>query len=258
MTRIQSSSHVVSQSSHLPFSAPSIAAGGSKKIIIPGILAKQPSRQAWTKDHLERECAIALGQAIDNSTWSNYSSALNSYLDFEKIYGFAVEPTPDILSFYVVFMSHHVKPGSIDTYLSGICQQLEPFFPDVRKHRKSLLVTRTLKGCKRIQGLSTQRKHALTHDDLLRVLHHYHGSSLHDVLLFVTQLLVGFFALMRLGELTVPDDTSLHNPSGVSKHTSVHLNDDSFQFFLPHHKADRFFEGNIILCLKKPVRATTV
>ena len=86
----------------------------------------------------------------------------------------------------------------------------------------------------------------------INVIHHYHGSTLHDDLLFVTQLLVGFFALMRLGELTLPDDTSLHKPSKVSKRTSVHLNADSFQFFLPQHKADRFFEGNVIVCLKKP------
>ena len=221
-------------------------------MIIPSIPAKQPSRQAWTKDHLERERAIALGQAIDNSTWSNYSSALNSYLDFVKIHSFDVEPTPDTLSFYVVFMSHHVKPASVDTYLSGICQQLEPFFPDVRKHRKSLLVTRTLKGCKRIRALPTKRKRALNHDDLLRVLHHYSSSAAHDDFLFVAQLLVGFFALMRLGELTLPDDSSLHNPSKVSKRTSVCFNSDSFQFFLPQHKADRFFEGNVILCLKQP------
>ena len=221
-------------------------------MISRNIPAKQPVRQAWTRDQLERERAIALGQAIDNSTWYNYSSALNSYLDFVKNHGFPVEPNPDTFSFYVVYMSHHVKPASVDTYPSGICQQLEPFFPDVRKYRKSLLVSRTLKGCKRLRAVPTHRKRALTHDDLLQVLSYYHGSSHHDDLLFVTQLLVGFFALMRLGELTIPDDITLYNPSKVSKRTSVRVDNDSFQFFLPSHKADRFFEGNTIVCLKSP------
>jgi hypothetical protein len=214
--------------------------------------SKQPVRETWTRERLDRERAIALGQAIDTSTWSNYSSALHSYLDFVNKHSFSIEPTPDTLSYYAVYMSYHIKPDSVDTYLSGICQQLEPFFPDVRKHRKSLLVNRTLKGCKRLHISPTKRKRALTRDDLLTVINHYRLSSSHDDLLFVAQLLVGFFALMRLGELTTPDDVHLRNPSKVSKRTSVVVNDDSFQFFLPSHKADKFFEGNTIVLLNSP------
>ena len=149
-------------------------------------------------------------------------------------------------------MFYHIKPSSVDSYLSGICQQLEPFFPDVRKHWKSLLVHHTLKGCKRIHVSPTKQKRALTHDDLLLVMNHYHLSSLHDDLLFVAQLLTGFFALLRLGELTVPDDPRLHNPSKIVKWSSVTMNHESFTFFLPSHKGDRFFEGNTVILLNTP------
>ena len=47
-------------------------------------------------------------------------------------------------------------------------------------------------------------------------MEHYRSSSLHDDLLFVAQLLTGFFALLRLGELTVPDDVYLRNPSKIT------------------------------------------
>ena len=117
-------------------------------MIISGIRSKQPVHEPWTQDRLERERAIALGQAIDASTWSNYSSALNSYLDFVKNHNFPVDPTPHTLLFFTVYMSHHIKPDSVDTYLSGICQQLEPYFPNMRQNRKSPLVRRTLDGCK--------------------------------------------------------------------------------------------------------------
>ena len=219
---------------------------------IPHTRSKQPVRETWTRERLDCERAVALGQAIDSSTWSNYSSALNSYLDFVKNHDFPIEPTPDTLSYFAVYMSYHIKPNSVDTYLSGICQQLEPFFPDVRKHRKSLLVHRTLKDCKRLHISPTKRKKALTCDDLHHVINHYQSSSSHDDLLFVTQLLVGFFALMRLGELTTPDDVNLRNPSKISKRTSLIVNTDSFQFFLPSHKADKFFEGNTIVLLNSP------
>jgi hypothetical protein len=127
---------------------------------------------------------------------------------------------------------------------------LNLFFPDVRKNRKNPLVVRTLSGCKRARAIPTTRKQALTIDDLRLVINHYSASRNHDDLLFVAQLLIGFFALMRLGELTNPDNKTIHNPAKTTKRTSVKINDDSFQFFLPGHKADRFFEGNTIILMK--------
>ena len=127
-------------------------------MIVSGIKSKQRPRLAWTREHLLRECALALGQAIDMSTWKNYSSALNSYLTFVRIHDFPVEPTPDTLSFFTVFMCHHIKPNSVNSYLSGICQQLEPYFPSVRETRKSILCKRTLNGCMCLRGTPTKRK----------------------------------------------------------------------------------------------------
>ena len=81
---------------------------------------------------------------------------------FVRMHNFPIDPTPDTLSFFTVYMSHHIKPSSVDNYLSGICQQLEPYFPSVRKARKSMICTRTLTGCKRLRGVPTKRKCALS------------------------------------------------------------------------------------------------
>ena len=112
-------------------------------MISSGVKSRQRRHLAWTRECLLRERALALGQAIDISTWKNYGSALNSYLTFVRIHDFPVEPTADTLSFFTVFMCHHIKPDSVDSYLSGICQQLEPYFPSVREVRKSMLCKRT-------------------------------------------------------------------------------------------------------------------
>jgi hypothetical protein len=101
-------------------------------MITSHVRARQPQREPWTRERLVCERAIALGQAIDVSTWKNYGSALNSYLSFVRMHNIEVEPTADTLSLYTVYMSHHIKPDSVDTYLSGICHQLEPYFPNVR------------------------------------------------------------------------------------------------------------------------------
>jgi len=188
-----------------------------------------------------------LEEAIDLSTRKNYGSALNSYLNFVLLHHLPVEPTDDVLSLYVVWTAYHIKPDSVDLYLSGIVQQLEPFFPDVRKARSSMLVKHTLRGCKRMRGTPTVHKRALTLDDLGCMIDFYATSTRHDDLLFIAMLLTGFFALMRLGELTFPDDKSIRNWQKVTKRSSVVVHNDFYEFHLPHHKADAFFEGNRII-----------
>ena len=216
-------------------------------MITSGLKSKQRQRLAWTRERLLRERALALGQAIDISTWKSYGSALNSYLTFVRIHQFPVEPTPDTLSFFTVFMCHHIKPDSVNSYLSGICQQLEPYFPSIRQTRNSVLCRRTLAGCKRLRGVPTKRKRALTMDDLRTVINHYSTSTSHDDLLFVSQLLTAFFALMRLGELTISDDKSIFDHRKITSRTSVSVSDEDYRFFLPSHKADKFFEGNTVI-----------
>src|SRR5580704_11500457 len=97
-------------------------------------VSRQPVRVAWTRDRLLLERTIALGNSLDVSSYSTYTSALNSYISFCKLHNFDITPTEETLSFFVVYMSYHIKPQSVDSYLSGICNQLEPHFPDVRKH----------------------------------------------------------------------------------------------------------------------------
>jgi hypothetical protein len=64
-------------------------------------------------------------------------------------------------------------------------------------------------------------------------------------------LFTGFFALMRLGELCFPNDIKLRNWKKITKCSSVKLSENHYEFFLPSHKADRFFEGNHILVKKQ-------
>jgi hypothetical protein len=102
-------------------------------------------------------------------------------------------------------MCHHINPKSIDNYLSEVCNNLEGYFPHVRTSRNSALVSQTLAGCKRLYSRPSHRKRALMREDLLIVHNNLSGSQSHDDLLFLAQLLSGFNALLRLGELVWPD-----------------------------------------------------
>ena len=98
---------------------------------------------------LNAKLTINLGMAIDRSTYSSYSSALNSYLTFCRLHDLNIEPTQRNLALFVTFQSTFINPRSVDSYLSGIANQLESHFPDVRNARKSMLVSRALQGAKR-------------------------------------------------------------------------------------------------------------
>ncbi|KAL7279056.1 hypothetical protein ACG7TL_006891 [Trametes sanguinea] len=206
-----------------------------------------PPRQPWSRERLVHERAIALGYALDKSTKLAYSSALNSYLAFVHIHHFPIEPSVDNLSFFVTYMSHQIEPRSVEAYLSGICSELEPWFPDVRAARRSSIVSRTLKGCKRLHSKPIQRKRALTSDDLISAVASVGHNPSHDDLLFIAILLTGFHALMRLGEFVWPDNRQLQSYRKVTLRATVHVSATAYEFTLPSHKADPFFQGSQVI-----------
>src|SRR5882762_4326286 len=198
-------------------------------------------------ERLNYERSILLGMSIDHSTAMTYTSALNSYLTFCKSHGIPVEPTPQPLGYYTTFQSFHINPKSVHSYLSGICNQLEPYFPDVRKNCKSTLVIRTLAGAKRYRGTPTNRKSPLTIANLLTVSKDLATSSSHDDMLFDALLNTGFTGLLRLGELTWPDNVSLRDYKKVTMCFSLEWDLRTYSFWLPTHKTDTTFEGNRIV-----------
>lgn len=208
--------------------------------------SRQPTRAPWSLEKLEHRRALALGNAIDASTRNTYGSALQSYLTFCKIHKFPIRPTEDTFSFYVTYMSHHIEPRSVDSYMSGIANQLEPYFPDVRRIRKSLLVSRTMKGCKRMLGSPTKRKDALGVDDLVRAVASYPNPS-YDDKLFLALLHAGFFGVHRLGELVDADSPRDRSARKTIKRASLKVSADAITYTLPGSKADALFEGNIVM-----------
>src|SRR5882724_9338012 len=209
--------------------------------------SRQLIRAAWSHKRLICEHAIALGYALDSSTLQTYNSHLQSYLSFCKLHSFPLDPTPDTLSFFIVFMHHHIKPTSIMQHLSGTVNSLEPHFPKIRNTRQSVIVTCTLTGMKKLRGFTgTHRKCALTEDDLLTLLDKFDSQDLND-LLFISIVFSSFHALLRLGETTQPDSLSKRSFRKVNLHHSVKLTPRTFSFILLTHKADQFFESSTIL-----------
>ena len=174
-------------------------------------MSRQPIRKAWTLEQLNSKLAINLGLAINCSTHESYTSALNLYITFCQLHGFDIEPTQRTLAYYVTFQSTHINPTSIDSYLSGICNQLESHFPDVHAICKSPLVSRALRGAKQCWGKQTAQKLLLTIANLNTVFDSLGDHPSHDDLLFAAQIFTGFENLLQLGELCWPDKVTLQD-----------------------------------------------
>lgn len=157
--------------------------------------SRQPARLPWAMDRLVLERSILMGMAIDLTTAASYNSAVNSYLTFCKLHKLAPEPSPDTFSLYVTWQSAHIDPKSVDSYLSSICNNLEPYYPDIRKIRKSLIVSRTLKGAKRRHGRAVKRKSPLLVSHLIDICGNLGGSNIHDDKLFLAMVTCGFSGL---------------------------------------------------------------
>ncbi len=209
--------------------------------------ARQPHRLPRPISELVHLCSIALVLALDTSSHVTYTSHLNSYITFCSMHELALTPTADTLSLYVVYMSIKIDSKSVGTYLSGICNKLEDFFPDVCATCKSRLIAQILAGCKRWRGKPIQRKQPLSRAHLQRTCTNLSHSSTYDDVLFVAMLYTGFGTLLHLGELTQPDNARLRNPRKIVKRMSFFQVRDGYGFILPYHKADRLFEGNHVI-----------
>src|SRR5260221_12230953 len=110
--------------------------------------------------------AWVMGGSLKWAMTKAYASAFLSYTTFCKQHHFPIQPTPDTLSFYIVYMSHYIQPQSVKSYLSGICSKLELNWPEVREIRSSCIVTRTLAGCIKLLSQPAHHKRALSEMDL--------------------------------------------------------------------------------------------
>lgn len=210
-------------------------------------LSRQPWRKPWMLETFIHERAIAITNSLDLSTRRSYSSALNSWIAFVNMHNFPLEPTADSLSFFIVYMSHHIEPWSIKSYLSGIVKELEPDFPTIWEIRRSRLISQVLKGFLKLRSKPISRKEPLVIDDLFFLEQSFQRTQLHDNYIFATLLFTGFRGLLRLGDMTFPDDPNIREWRKVTRRSSLSVNNHSYTFLLPSHKGDKFFEGNKVL-----------
>lgn len=164
---------------------------------------------------------------------------------------FSLEPVPDTLSFYITYMSTYIKPSSVASYLSGILNKLEPYYPTIRETRRHPLVRNTLEGALRLANSPVQRKRPICLDDLRIVMQQSLSSSVYDDLLFTALTFTGFFGLLRPSELCIHDSPKRRDVRKIMLRHLVEFTEGSFSIALFAHKADQQLAGNTVLLLRR-------
>ena len=212
--------------------------------------ASRPRRapeEPWSTEALILWRSYYVTSSLAPSSRLSYTSALQSYHRFCQLHDFPTKPLADTLSFLLTYRSHSLRPQTLSSYLSGICNQLEAFYPQVRALRQSPIVRHTLAGIHRVHSTSAHRKRPLLPADLQVAIDHFGSSPDYDDALFLAQLLVGFDQLLRLAELCCPDNPQLFDVRRSMRRFDVTVGPEHLQLLLPGNKTDKFFAGSQLL-----------
>ena len=100
-------------------------------------------------------------------------------------------------------------------------------------------------------GEAPCRCRPLTEEDLIGLFAQFNTED-YDDCLFLTIILCGFHALLRVGELMQPDQFVKRSFVKICLWTTLNLGPNIFLFHLPYHKGDQFFEGNVVMIHSLP------
>ena len=155
------------------------------------------SRDQW---QLDCEVLFFRRQAYAQSTKSTYLSQTRSYLSFCVYYGYKPLPASTLtLNRYSAFLARSLSASSIPAYLNAVrILHLEHGHTDPTKGNFHLATT--LRGIRRIKGLTVSQKEPVTPKMLLAFKHHLDlDNPVHAT--FWAVCLVAFFGLLRKANL---------------------------------------------------------
>ena len=152
------------------------------------------------QQQLDREVTNFRRQAYAPTTKSTYVSQMCSYLSFCVYYGYQPIPAAALtLNRYAAFLARSLSASSIPAYLNAVrILHLEHGLTDPPKN--NFQVATTLRGIKRVKGLTVSQKKPITPQILLAFKSHLNLDNPSHAT-FWAVCLVAFFGLLRKANL---------------------------------------------------------
>ena len=142
-------------------------------------------------------------------------------------------PCPSLLTWF--HFNNFISLTSVELYLSGIHNQLEPFYLDMHKHHASVLIKCMLKGACCSCNTTMHWRGPLMVQNLCFV-HNCLATSLQlDDILFDAQINTGFCGLLHLGEMVCPDRREVRDWKKIMMWHMLESLPFAYAFWLPWH-----------------------
>ncbi|ORY88100.1 hypothetical protein BCR35DRAFT_263823 [Leucosporidium creatinivorum] len=188
----------------------------------------------------------------ERSTRRGYATSYKQWTLFTRTYNLPLRPSTRSLFLFAAFLQSKGYK-TLPQFFTAVAYEWKPRIRNWDEIRSHPRVVDAIKGALKTNSSPTRRSPALIPAELNLFFTTTLSSPFsHDDLLALTIAVVGFGALMRLGELVepeAPDDRDLRKYIKRSSARLVGIKE--FHFHLPYHKADRSWRGSDVLILKE-------
>ena len=172
------------------------------------------------------------------NTWSIYGNGVSSFEKFRFSHGLRDSwppPISDLVNYVAYMSSQGYAPATVKVYLSGISYWLKAM--GMQDLTESFIIQKMLKGMDNLYSAVDTRK-PITIELLARIMNAltFVCSSVYESLLFRSAFSLAFFALLRVGEITVNTATR-HVISRTDINFSQNL--QSLHVTIPFSKTDQ-------------------
>ncbi|ORY83576.1 hypothetical protein BCR35DRAFT_258712, partial [Leucosporidium creatinivorum] len=165
-----------------------------------------------------------------------------------RTYKLSATPSVNSLVLFIAYLSRRLR--SIDKVLSALAFHFKPLMSTWEKVRTHPRVLLALRGSLKLTAVPIKRSPPLLPSHLVSFATSTLASPSpsHDDILALAIAVIGFGALLRLGEMVEPSHLDDRDPRKYIKRTSAHLVElKEFHFHLPYHKADRSWRGSDVV-----------
>ena len=187
---------------------------------------------------LRSEVQKLLEASNSQNTWNTYGNGVSSFVKFRFNHGLRDSwppPISDLVNYVAYMSSQGYAPATVKVYLSGMSYWLKAM--GMRDLTESFILQKMLKGMDNLYSTVDARK-PITLELLIKIMDAltFVCSSVYESVLFRSAFSLAFFALLRVGEITV-NTTTKHVINKTDIHFSRTL--QSVHVTIPFSKTDQ-------------------